>query len=705
MKKYYFLNILIVALFVGNTSFAQSINPCEVLDRVDAYGASSFSFIEDAVVDNQGSIYVIGRIQGTANFGSTTLVSTGTYDPFVGKMDSSGNWLWATQMTGNNDASGDAIRLDQSGNVYITGSYNGNIKAGNDSMFGSTFFSSIFVAKLDNSGNWLWAKQAGGGRGDYSYGLEIDASGNLYIGGTIADQANFGNLTAGFAGAGINAFVAKFDSSGNWLWVTSTTNGTQTRGYGITMDGAANVICVGSYQSFSFGGNNYTSNGGNDGFVFKLDSSGQEIWTKTVGGSGSDAFSAVTVDGNNTIGIIGSFASASISIGSSNLTNAGNADVLVAKLSQNGNWLWAKSSGGSGAGLGTELSFEANGALYVTGRFTDDIVLGTSSFTSAGSYDIFVAKLDANGNWASAEQAGGAAFDASTNLAWDHHGNLIGLGSFQGTATFGTIQKTATAATFNAYISRYSAKTMTLAPMTQQNIICGSSVVLSGSANNYSSVQWVPGTALSAPDVLNPSANPSANTWYILTVTDACGQMLKDSVLVEVDPYTVDAGVDTTINQGSSILLNAQLSSAVPNPIYNWTPSTGLSKTDIANPIAGPQQTTEYIVAVSTANGCLASDTVKVTVTPVNALPSAGQDVVKLFPNPTTGQVYIQLQSGVGSIQNVVVYNQLGQNMMIDGEMDGNTMQLDLGVLPNGVYIISISAQSEVYQVKVMKTN
>ncbi|MDY0112281.1 MAG: SBBP repeat-containing protein, partial [Candidatus Syntrophosphaera sp.] len=131
-------------------------------------------------IDSSGNSYVTGRFQGTATFGTTTLTTTGSSeiaDIFVAKLDSSGNWLWATKAGGNDRDYGYDIATDFSGNSYVTGYFNGTASFG-----GTTLTSSgqedIFVAKLDSSGNWLWAKKAGGTCSESGLSIATDSSGN-----------------------------------------------------------------------------------------------------------------------------------------------------------------------------------------------------------------------------------------------------------------------------------------------------------------------------------------------------------------------------------------------------------------------------------------------------------------------------------------------------------------------------------------------
>jgi gliding motility-associated-like protein len=142
-----------------------------------------------------------------------------------------------------------------------------------------------------------------------------------------------------------------------------------------------------------------------------------------------------------------------------------------------------------------------------------------------------------------------------------------------------------------------------------QTICIGETAQLN--ATGGTTYRWSPSTGLNNINIANPLATPSVTTTYEVTVTDANGCEASDQVTVFVNTGTsITASADATICDGESIQLNV-----TGGTNYTWTPSTGLSNANIANPIANPTSTTTYIVN-SLANGCPASDTVIIRVLP-----------------------------------------------------------------------------------------
>lgn len=139
----------------------------------------------------------------------------------------------------------------------------------------------------------------------------------------------------------------------------------------------------------------------------------------------------------------------------------------------------------------------------------------------------------------------------------------------------------------------------------------GSGVQLNGSGGvQYT---WTPAAGLSATNIANPLASPTASCTYILTVTDANGCEDTDDVQIVVNPLPIaDAGPDDAFCIGGSSQLGGSGGWS-----YVWAPATGLSATNIWNPVASPSSTTTYVLTVTDSNGCTDSDAVEIIVNPL----------------------------------------------------------------------------------------
>jgi len=380
-------------------------------------------------VDSSGNVYTTGSFQDTVDFdpgaGTFNLASQPEYRGigavFVSKLDSSGNFVWAKSFDGIYNESGQSITVDSSGNVYTTGYFQETIDfdpgAGTTNLTAVvTAISSnydVFVSKLDSSGNFVWAKSFGGTSSEVSYRIAVDSSGNVYTTGYFSGTADFdpGAGTANLTSAGSqDVFVSKLDSSGNFVWAKSFGGSSLDIGYSITFDSSGNVYTLGIFRGTAdfdpgAGTTNLTSAGINDLFVSKLDSSGALLWVKSFGGSENEIGYEIAVDSSGNVYTTGYFPGTvdfDPGAGTTNLTSTGSNDGFVSKLDSSGNFVWAKSFGGSSSDYLKSITFDSSGNIYTTGGFQGtadfDPGAGTTNLTSAGGADVFVLRLSSTDN-------------------------------------------------------------------------------------------------------------------------------------------------------------------------------------------------------------------------------------------------------------------------------------------------------------------
>ncbi|MFS0518943.1 beta strand repeat-containing protein [Nostoc sp. UIC 10607] len=380
--------------------------------------------------DTFGNTYVTGAFNGTATFGNTTLTSTGFgySDAFIAKFDSNNNILWAQKLGGTLTDVGLGITVDEAGNSYATGFFSGIATFGSTTLT-STGNEDAFITKLDSNGNVLWAQKLGGTESDSGLGITTDAIGNIYATGALNANSS-------------DTFIHKLDQNGNILWTKNLGGTSPDSGFGITNDKDGNTYVSGFFRgTATFGSTTLTSAGNEDAFITKLDSSGNFLWAKSLGGISDDRGRGIIVDETGNAYFTGYF-SVSATFGSTTFNSAGNADAFVAKLDNNGNTLWAKNLGGTESDEGYGIVADEVGNIYVSGLFSSTGTFGNSTLSSTGDSDAFIAKLDSNGNVLSAQKFGGVSSDLGTGIATDGKGNIYATGGFSDTATFGNITLT-----------------------------------------------------------------------------------------------------------------------------------------------------------------------------------------------------------------------------------------------------------------------
>ncbi|MCC6694174.1 MAG: SBBP repeat-containing protein [Candidatus Hydrogenedentes bacterium] len=406
-------------------------------------GATSADMCTSVAVDDAGNVYTTGRFAGTADFdpgpGTFNLVSGGSPDAFVWKLNGAGELDWAVQL----DATlGYAIAVDNAHNVYVSGYFLGTVDfdPGPASYtLNSGPESDIFVMRLDESGALVWARQiAGTSSLNSGYAIAVDGSGNVYSAGFLFGTADFdpGPGVFDLASAGeYDIYVLKLDSSGGYLWARRMGGTEVDYAYSIAVDDAGSVYTAGTFQAtadFDPGpatANLTSSTGAFEGFVSKLDESGNFIWVKHLDTtSGHVTGASLTLDTSNNLYLAGDFGSVvdfDPGPGSHNINAGSNNDIYVLKLDNTGNFAWVWTFNETIQDSGRGVAVDEAGNVYAVG----------ASYNSA-ERDIMAVKLDSAGNVSWINQTGNSASNFANAIAVHSSGNAYVAGNFSDTVDF-----------------------------------------------------------------------------------------------------------------------------------------------------------------------------------------------------------------------------------------------------------------------------
>ncbi len=442
MKKNYLLPIF--GLIIQFTLF-YSTTKAQVPEWVWAARAGDTnSDVGNAIAtDVSGNIYVAGSFHYTITFGSFSLPSQGNTDIFLVKYDTLGNVVWAKSFGTDGNDGARFLTFDITGNLYMVGEYeNYSITFGAYTLTNAGG-SDVFIAKFDVNGNVLWAKGAGGANIDGPSSAVTDAFGNIYVGGSFSyPNITFDTIVLPNTGA-YSPFLVKYDSSGNVLWAkTATGTGEFDQTIAVTIDIAGYIYDAGSFQSTSliFDGDTLINEGIFNLFITKYDENGNLIWARNAGGTRSAGIQSISSDAHGYIYVAGEFGSDTVVLGPDTLIKSGTTiypDIFIAKYDADGNAIWALSSGGLKDDEPWSIITDTAGNSYVTGFFDSDsisfgnIVLTNTSQNSTDSADIFVVKIDPNGNPLWAISAGGTNYDFASCITADAFGNLYLTGLFE----------------------------------------------------------------------------------------------------------------------------------------------------------------------------------------------------------------------------------------------------------------------------------
>jgi hypothetical protein len=290
-------------------------------------------------------------------------------------------------------------------------------------------------AALACTGAGLWSKREGDAAAQ-SASAVANHGGGPVITGSLAGAADFGGGVLTSAG-GTDVFVASYDYAGTFGWAKRFGDAGAQSGVDVVVDGLGNTLLLGDFAgTIDFGGGALTSAGMTDVFVAKLDSAGAFVWAKRFGDAQAQNGRGIAVDALGNVLITGSFSS-KIDFGGGALTSAGGTDVFVAKLDKDGNHLWSKRFGDAAAQSGKAVAVDLAGNVLLTGDAAGVVDFGGGALTSAGATDVFLASLDKDGNHFWSKIFGNASAQTAGGVAVDAVGNVVITGNAAGKVDFG----------------------------------------------------------------------------------------------------------------------------------------------------------------------------------------------------------------------------------------------------------------------------
>ncbi|MEM9926172.1 MAG: DUF4114 domain-containing protein [Cyanobacteria bacterium P01_D01_bin.50] len=347
---------------------------------------------------------------------------------------------WVQQFGGTSTDLVSNIAVDAAGNSYITGLFQFNASLGSTTL-SSTGINDAFVAKLDTNGNVLWAENFNSTSLEsisLGFGIDSDEVGNTYTTGIFAGTVDFGDTSLTSVDIS-DVFITKLDSNGNVIWAE------QLGDTGVGMDFAVSIKTDNLSNTYITGIKDTdtetdifadpTSIDG-EAFIAKIDSTGNLVWTQDFDSTSSSYGQDIVTDEVSNNYVIGNF-SGDVNLGNQTLSSSGDTDIFVTKLNSDGNVEWNQKFGSTLSDTGNAISLDSASNLYITGNFEDTITFGDTTLTSNGEKDAFIAKLDNSGNIVWAQSFGGTSLDSGAKISVDEQDNIYVTGAFENTVTFG----------------------------------------------------------------------------------------------------------------------------------------------------------------------------------------------------------------------------------------------------------------------------
>ena len=364
--------LILLGLVLAGILLALSVGGASAEDDgwTRQFGTEGRDAATGVAVAGDGSLYVLGW---------TTLVLPdqtsmgGLRDSFVRKYSQNGNELWIRQFGSEEDDTPEGIALDDQGNLYVVGRVYAHLPdQSNEGL------NDAFLRKYDSDGTEIWTRQFGTEERDSARSVVVDGGGSVYVvGETKGAFPGFTHKEAYRA-----AFVRKYDGDGNELWTRQFSTGGRDTATDVVAGSGEGVCIVGETNGAFPGQDNL---GGEDAFVRKYNSEGNELWTRQFGTSEADEANDVALDGSANVYVVGETDEAL----PDQTYVGGFGDAFVRKYDGDGAELWTRQFGTEQIDLVDGVDIDDEGNLYLVG-LTEGVLPGQISL---GGRDAFVIKI------------------------------------------------------------------------------------------------------------------------------------------------------------------------------------------------------------------------------------------------------------------------------------------------------------------------
>ncbi len=359
-------------------------------------------------VDSLGNVYVLGDFSSstlTLNNG-ISLSSDGSGDLFLAKYNSNGVCQWAQKIAGSGADVASNVVVDKYGNSYFTGySSSSNVSFNNGQSITNSGSNDAFVAKYNTDGLCQWAQKIAGSNSDYAYGVDLDANQNVYVSGNFSSSIiSFNNGISLSNSGSLDIFIAKYNSAGLCQWAQKIYGSSAEYSYSLAVDKNNDIFVTGYYSSSTLNFNNgvtLSNSGSSDIFVTKYSTNGSCYWAKRIYGSAVDESYSIDTDSKGNAYLSGSFTSPTLTFESfTTINNFAQRDIYVTKIDNNGNFKWANRIYGNSNDFGKYIHLDNKDNVWLAGYYTSDSLIFSSTLKlqEVQGTDAYVAKIDTNGN-------------------------------------------------------------------------------------------------------------------------------------------------------------------------------------------------------------------------------------------------------------------------------------------------------------------
>ena len=713
------------------------------------YGGAGDEILYEIEVDKFDNVIIGGLTTSTSDIataGSLQTIYGGASDGYIAKFSSTGALIWASYLGYQSNDYVTTIDSDKDGDLYV-GGVSGSAVTLSPGTYKDTNsgLADVLLVKLKANGSFVFATFYGGSTNEMLNELCVDSNKNCYLVGYTS--SSWGIATPGAfqstSYAGVDAFIAKFDSTGNRVVSTYCNGNLYDNLQHIRIDLSGNLmICgytasktgmttTGAYQT-TFSGGNY------DGWLLKFDSNLQRIWATYVGGNNDDVFQTLAITPDSNVIMYGQTNSGTgLSTGGGFQTSlVGAYDTYIFKTDQHGNRLWSSYFGSTNQENAREVDVDPSGNAYFLGDTYSNSGIATNGAyqtIQGGSQDAFLMKY--------VEPSAGPI--SNNTIIYDQGiclgeaaALLTGTAPTGGTGTYTYLWTSSSTGAAGAYTpaagvnntNSYSPGVLNANAWYKRTVFSGTEVHTSNvvaisvseklnagfttnkmiqcARDNYfvftDTTQagnpaitrtWDFGNGLYSSNVVDSMTYTfgTENTFLVTlinSINGACSDTASIRIYLIPNPAPVNINGNVNVIRGTTETYSTSFTNG---STYTWMydKGEGFSSTASINIRWTDIGTTELKLLERTGGGCY-GDTAYLNITidkPLGGSELAWDGDILLYPNPSNGRVFIQ--DGLNRNLTISVQSILGEQVYEGkAQLDGS---IDLSHLSSGIYLIKLS--------------
>jgi hypothetical protein len=320
------------------------------------------------------------------------MLSAGTHDSFVARLDGSGRHVASLRFGDSDDQYGDAVAVTRANEVVAVGTFLGGLDNAGPIQSAGGF--DAYLLKLNSTADLLWAKSFGDADSQWATAVAVHPDGSIALAGYFRGTVDFG-LGKLVSAGNHDGYLAYFDAQGKILFNKRFGGADFDEALGVAIDGSAGKIAITGFvaNDEDFGCGTLPAGGGPDAFVAVFDTLGHCSYSVRFGDHLNQVGRAVAFDSNHNLIVVGSFGG-SLGLGAMPPQTNGDDDAFVAKFDPGGQVQSIRVlGGGQGNQIANAVGTDGAGNIFVAGSFTESIDFGAAHIACRSYGNAFLARM------------------------------------------------------------------------------------------------------------------------------------------------------------------------------------------------------------------------------------------------------------------------------------------------------------------------